>query len=56
MTTFYYDEDYRCLVKVVDGIESTRMSLDIEELNELQWYLEQYLFTQNEVSGLPQNH
>ena len=53
MTTFYYDEDYRCLVKVVDGIESTRMSLDLSELYQLEYTLSTLL---NEVSGLLQNH
>ncbi len=50
--SFYYDEEFKCLVKVVDKEKETRMSLDTEELGELQWYLEQYLFTENEVGRL----
>lgn len=47
--SFYYDEDFGCLVKLVDDCKETRMSLDGNDLNELQYFLEQYLFTDKKL-------
>lgn len=41
-TSFYYDEEFQCLVKVVSSEKETRMSLDKDDLLLLQCFLRDY--------------
>lgn len=41
---FIYDKDMQCLVKLVDGIEESRMSIDFQALQELQYDLTRIIY------------